>query len=64
MPTLEQNIRPLYPEIEAIMRRYNLNVISIFQCGNMSKTKYPGGDIRPRSFWVMSHSASEQDGFN
>ncbi|KAJ5402550.1 uncharacterized protein N7487_008446 [Penicillium crustosum] len=62
--TLEQNIRPLYLEIEAIMRRHNLNVTSTTQCGNMSKAKYPGGDTRPRSFWVISHSAPEPDGFD
>jgi hypothetical protein len=27
---------PLYPEILAIMRRYNLNVASAFQCGKMT----------------------------
>jgi hypothetical protein len=36
MPVLEQKTGPLYPEILAIMRRYNLNVASAFQCGKMT----------------------------
>ncbi|CAG8890772.1 unnamed protein product [Penicillium egyptiacum] len=45
VPALEQKISPLYPEIQAIMRRHNLDVTTTFQCGKMSKPKYPGGDI-------------------
>ncbi|KAJ5816176.1 hypothetical protein N7447_008409 [Penicillium robsamsonii] len=45
VPAIEQKISPLYPEIRAIMRRRNLNVLTTFQCGKMSKPNYPGGDI-------------------
>ncbi|KAJ5859725.1 hypothetical protein N7534_005002 [Penicillium rubens] len=66
MPVLEQKTGPLYPEILAIMRRYNLNVASAFQCGKMTMATplantrnlrmhpppYPGGDSRPDPFWA------------
>lgn len=55
--TLEQKIRPFYPEIEAIMRRHNLNVTSTFQCGNMSKPKYPGGHILLNFFPVYLNNS-------
>lgn len=59
MPALEQRISPLYPEIEAIMSRHNLNVTSTFQCGKMSKPNYPGGDI-PLNFFCISTETTQK----
>ncbi|KOS46306.1 hypothetical protein ACN38_g2818 [Penicillium nordicum] len=59
VPALEQKIRPLYPEIQAIMRRHNLNVTTTFQCGKMSKPRYPGGDVALNFFCIyLSDSES------
>ncbi|KAJ5257869.1 hypothetical protein N7497_000827 [Penicillium chrysogenum] len=52
VPAMEQKISPLYPAILAIMRRHNLDVNSSFQCGKMSKPKYPGGDVLSNFFSV------------
>jgi hypothetical protein len=42
MPVLEQKTGPLYPEILAIMRRYNLNVASAFQFSHAGPPAYIG----------------------